>query len=79
MERVPPAGAVDLVVHCPACELSATLPLDIGALLWAEIQERAAGLVRDVHVLASSYGWTEADVLALSPDRRASYLVLVTG
>jgi hypothetical protein len=77
MERVAPAGAMDLVAQCPACGRSATFPLDIGALLWAEIRERAAGLVRDVHVLASSYGWTEAEVLALSPNRRASYLALV--
>jgi hypothetical protein len=78
MERAAPAGAVDLVVCCPACERSTAFPLDVGVLLWAEIQKQAAGLLRDVHLLASSYGWTEGDVLALSPGRRAGYLALVS-
>ena len=76
MERAAPAGAVDLLVCCPDCGQTAALPLDIPALLWAEIQTRAALLLRDVHQLAASYGWSEADILALSPSRRATYLAL---
>jgi hypothetical protein len=76
MERAAPAAAVDLLVCCPDCGQTAPLPLDIPALLWAEIQARAASLLRDVHRLATSYGWSEADVLALSPARRATYLAL---
>jgi hypothetical protein len=32
-----------------------------------------------VHALARSYGWTEADVLAISPTRRRFYLEASAG
>jgi hypothetical protein len=32
-----------------------------------------------VHLLASAYGWPEADILALSAPRRAAYLQRVEG
>ena len=39
----------------------------------------AAGrLMRDIHLLASAYGWTEAEVLSLSAWRRQAYLDMVT-
>jgi hypothetical protein len=31
----------------------------------------------EVHALASHYGWTEPDVLALPPARRRAYLEMV--
>jgi hypothetical protein len=76
MEQAAPAGAIDLLVRCPDCDLDSLLPLDVPALLWAELEARACALLRDVHALAVSYGWTEADVLELSPRRRAMYLAL---
>jgi hypothetical protein len=76
MEQAAPAGAIDLLVRCPACGLDSSLPLDVPVLLWAEIESQASALMRDVHTLATSYGWTEADVLDLSPRRRAIYLEL---
>jgi hypothetical protein len=76
MEQTAPAGAIDLLVRCPACGLDSSLPLDMPVLLWAEIEAQASALMRDVHELATSYGWTEADVLDLSPRRRAVYLDL---
>ena len=47
------------------------------ALLWEEIEVRAHVLLGEVHRLASAYGWSEAQILALSPARRASYLAMV--
>lgn len=76
MEQADPAGAVDLLVRCPDCGLDSTLPLDVPALVWAEIEMQASALLHDVHALATSYGWTEADVLDMSPRRRALYLAL---
>ena len=40
---------------------------------------RAGALLHEVHRLASAYGWSEAQILALSPARRAQYLALVEG
>jgi hypothetical protein len=76
MEQASPAGAIKLEVGCPACATRTTTALDISVLLWAEIEGQAVGLLGDVHALAASYGWSEAEVLALSPERRAKYLDL---
>jgi hypothetical protein len=35
---------------------------------------RARALLAEVHSLARAYGWTEPEILALSPQRRAAYL-----
>lgn len=76
MEDAAPAGAVDLLVHCPECGHDNTAVLDIPVLLWAELEARAVAVLRDVHALAVAYGWTEDAVLSLTPSRRAAYLAL---
>jgi hypothetical protein len=79
MAQADPGAWIDLALVCPACGAGWTAPFDIVAFLWTEVETCARRLVRDVHALASAYGWRESDVLALSPARRASYLELVAG
>jgi hypothetical protein len=66
-----------LEVRCEICGHGTIAQLDAGALLWDEIAARARTLLYELHVLASAYGWTEGDILALSPARRAAYLGMV--
>ncbi|MFI0975420.1 hypothetical protein ACH4SP_00150 [Streptomyces sp. NPDC021093] len=77
MGEASPAGAISFAVSCPECGTRSVVALDVAALLWAEVQQRAVALLHEVHALAAAYGWTESDVLALSPVRRACYLELV--
>lgn len=77
MEVAAPGGVVDVSVRCGACGAVTEAVLDVPALLWAEVEAAAVALVHDVHVLAGAYGWSEAEVLRLSPPRRAAYLELV--
>ena len=72
-----PQSDVDLSLTCPRCEHHWQTPFDIGSFLWAEIHAWACRLLREIHALASAYGWREADILALSPWRRQAYLELV--
>lgn len=72
-----PAAEVLLDVPCVACGSRARALLDIAAYLWAELDAWARALLLEVHVLASAYGWTEPEVLALTPTRRRYYLELV--
>jgi hypothetical protein len=46
--------------------------------LWLEITARSQRLILEVHQLARTYGWTEAEILNLSAARRALYLKMVT-
>jgi hypothetical protein len=45
--------------------------------LWAEIEVRAKRLLLEVHLLATAYGWSEAEILSLNAQRREFYLEMV--
>lgn len=78
METLDPAAVVSFAVACPECERQWNAPLDVGQLVWQKVQVAAERLLLDVDALARAYGWTEREVLSLSPARRAAYLQIVT-
>jgi hypothetical protein len=71
-----PCADVRLAVVCPECGHRASAELDIVSYLWTELDAWARATLLDVHLLACAYGWTEPDILALSPLRRRYYLEL---
>lgn len=77
LEAIDPNADLALDVHCEACGARSTAQLDAGVLLWDEIDARARALLAEVHTLASAYGWSEGEILALGATRRASYLAMV--
>lgn len=78
MEARDPQAETLLDFECPACELRWQALFDVLAFLWAEIQVQARRLLNEVHALARAYGWSEADILAMSPVRRRFYLEAAT-
>lgn len=74
LEALDPAATVEFDLSCPDCAHAWSAPLDIAESLWGEIRGSAERLLLQVDSLARAYGWTEAEVLALSPTRRAAYL-----
>jgi hypothetical protein len=79
MAEADPQADVQLALVCPACGQPWHAALDIVSFFWSEINAWAIRVLRDVHALASAYGWREADILALSPWRRQCYLEMVRG
>jgi hypothetical protein len=77
MSELDPQGDVQLALSCPQCSHRWNAPLDLASFVWSEIHAWAVRLLRDVHVLASAYGWREADILAMSQLRREAYLELI--
>jgi hypothetical protein len=69
-----PHADMRFALACASCGHEWRAPFDIVPFLWTELEAWAGRMVRDVHVLASAYGWTERDILALSPVRRRQYL-----
>jgi hypothetical protein len=67
-------AVVRLALSCPVCGHQWEAIFDIGSFLWSEIHTWACRILREVHILASTYGWREAEILALSPWRRRFYL-----
>ncbi|HJZ79461.1 MAG TPA: hypothetical protein VKD91_03925 [Pyrinomonadaceae bacterium] len=76
-ERAPEAEA-QLDFTCPSCGHYWRAFFDIATFFWAEIAAQARRLLREVHLLASAYGWREADILAMSARRREAYLELIS-
>jgi hypothetical protein len=79
LEAADPQAHVTLALACAACAHRWVSPFDIVSFFWTEIDRWAQRTLRDVHSLASAYGWGESDILALSAWRRASYLSLIHG
>ena len=75
-EQADPAADVTLNVACPECGEATPAELDIASYLWTELDTWARDLMLDVHLLATAYGWSEPEILALSPLRRRYYLEL---
>ncbi|MEM9578074.1 MAG: hypothetical protein AAF999_13800 [Pseudomonadota bacterium] len=74
MDAADPWADLSFAAQCPSCTAAHDVPLDIGDLLWQELEVVARQLLDHVHLLASAYGWSEKAVLALSDTRRAAYL-----
>ncbi len=72
-----PLAEIRLHFDCPACSASFDENLDLGDFVWAEIESQAKQVLREVHLLARAYGWSESEILALSPARRSTYLEIV--
>jgi hypothetical protein len=70
---------ISLDMTCPDCGAHWDSPLDIGAFVASALHVTALRLLAEVSELAIAYGWTEPEVLALSPARRSAYLAMVRG
>jgi hypothetical protein len=78
MAEADPQADVQLPVSCPGCGCAWSATFDIAAFFWAEIEAWGRRTLREVHILASAYGWREADILAVSAWRRRQYLEMVS-
>jgi hypothetical protein len=77
MAQLDPQGDIQLTLSCPTCNHQWLSPLDIVSYLWREIHAWVARTLREIHSLASAYGWNEAEILALSRRRRQTYLEMI--
>jgi len=73
-----PLADIQLAVNCPTCRHQWRVGFDIVSFLWTEIEAWALRILREVHTLASAYGWHERDILNLSSMRRRFYLESVS-
>lgn len=76
MAQADPQADVQLALSCPECGYDWQVAFGIVSFFWSEINVWAYRILGEVHVLASAYGWSEDDILAMSPWRRQFYLSL---
>jgi hypothetical protein len=72
-----PQADVRLDISCASCGHRWREIFDVVNFFWTEIDAWARRLLREVHILASAYGWSERDILLLSPWRRQAYLEMI--
>lgn len=77
MARVDPQANVQLSLTCPACRHVWSAAFDIASFFWGEITDWAKRMLGEIHALASAYGWSEADILELSAERRSCYVEMI--
>jgi hypothetical protein len=77
VEALDPAALVSFALACPDCGHRWSAAIDVAEAVWSELRLAAERILTDVDALARAYGWTEDEILRLSPARRAAYLQLV--
>ena len=65
---------LEIGTACTECGAELILPLDVAEFLDAELRARAATLLDEVHLIALSYHWSEAEILGLPVPRRQDSL-----
>jgi hypothetical protein len=68
-----PGARTAVRVRCP-CGSEWVDELDIRTVLWSDLTEWVGQTLTEVHQLAGAYGWSEAEILAMSAWRRRWYL-----
>ena len=79
MANADPQADVQVALDCPECKHHWLMDFDILSYLWSELSDWAPRLLREVHLLASNYGWSERDILSMSGFRRRQYLEMIAG
>lgn len=77
MEALDPQADIRIALTCPQCGHGWNAQFDITSYLWTEIDQWAQQTLNAVHRLARAYGWSERDILELSPVRRQLYLGII--
>lgn len=77
MGRRDPQGDIRFALTCPDCSHEWEAIFDIVSFAWREISAWAGRLLRQVHMLAMTYGWREVDILSMSSQRRQVYLEML--
>jgi hypothetical protein len=72
-----PLAHIELALSCPDCGNIWHETLHVIDFLWLEIGNLAKRLLVEIARLASAFGWSEREILALTPERRRSYLELL--
>lgn len=77
MGEADPWADIRIGIACLVCGHTWDAPFDIVSYFWEEIDDWARRTLREIHVLAGAYGWSESEILNTSAWRRRFYLEMV--
>ena len=79
MEKEDPQSDVSMLIDCPRCQYQWDVRFDIVSYFWTEIESWSQRMLQTVHLLASTYNWSEKDILEMNPVRLQMYLGMING
>jgi hypothetical protein len=79
MALADPQADIQIALSCSTCSDKWQETFDIVSFFWEEINSWAYRTLLEVHTLASAYGWSESEILNMSPLRRQFYLEMLGG
>lgn len=74
MQQVAPGVEQVLEAGCAECGRTILVPFDVQRFFFGELRADSDLLYRQVHHLAYHYHWSEHDIMAMSRDKRLTYL-----
>jgi hypothetical protein len=77
MEALAPQLSVELASSCALCGAEQPIAFDVVSFFTAALARERPLLLREVHCLANAYGWSHAEIMALSRSERRGYVALV--
>jgi hypothetical protein len=78
MEERAPEVNLELDIECPECGQRSSVSFDTTAFFFQEMWCGREQLLREVHLLALAYHWSESEILSLVRPRRRTYLRLLS-
>lgn len=77
LEALAPILDLELLAACAECGHEQAIEFDLQSFLLARLLNERALLTRDIHVLASTYGWSFAEILALPRTQRQAQVAMI--
>lgn len=77
-DRADPLASIVVESSCSGCGTAIAASVDLAAFVASDLDRLHAALFRDIDMLASAYGWGEAEILALPAARRTRYVTMIT-
>jgi hypothetical protein len=77
LERASPILALDLDAACPECGEAQGVAFDLPHFLVRAVAGERPFLIREVHLVASRYGWSFAEIMTLARADRRAFATLI--
>jgi hypothetical protein len=77
MDEVGPVLDIDLDAACPKCGASESVRFDMQAHLLRVLAYEKRFLVREIHLIAVTYGWGYEEILSLTREDRRAFVGLI--
>lgn len=77
MEQLAPAVDLDLDACCPECDALQAIRFNLQSYLLEALLQDRARLAREVHRLATAYGWSLNEILSLTRMQRRTHVKLI--